>query len=244
MSEERTVTIHDLPAEERPRERLEKYGAESLSTAELLAILLRVGIKGESAIGLAERLLHEIGGLSGLAKARLPQLAALHGFGLAKAAQLQAALELGKRVSRIGEDSRPSIRGAADASRLVMEDLRYLEQETLVVLFLDTRSQLIRKKTISVGTLTGSPAHPAGDLQRSPGPQRGATRARSQPPQRRPHAQSRRPAAHRTHGEGRGVDGRSGGGPLDYRERAVCVVEGSGEAVGRTRGRARNGRDA
>ncbi len=160
MSEDRTVTIHDLPAEERPRERLEKYGAESLSNTELLAILLRVGVKGESAVRMAERLLHEMGGLSGLAKATTPQLGALHGFGLAKAAQLQAALELGRRMAALSEDARPQILDARDASRQVMEEMRHLQQEHLVALLLDSRSQLLRKVTISKGTLTGSPAHP------------------------------------------------------------------------------------
>lgn len=157
---ERPVVIRDLPAAERPRERLQQYGAEMLSTAELLAILLRVGSRGESALRMAERLLRDLGGLAGIAKARLPQLSSQPGMGLAKAAQLQAAFALGKRLAATSEQGRPTVTDAADAADLVMEELRYLDQECLVALFLDVRNQLLRKKTITVGTLTGSAAHP------------------------------------------------------------------------------------
>ena len=157
---QRPLVIRDLPAEERPRERMEQYGPEMLSNSELLAILLRVGVQGESALRMAERLLGEMGGLPGLAKARLPQLAQQRGIGLAKAAQIKAATELGKRLAAVSEEGRPTIRTAADAAKLVMEELRYLDQEHLVALFLDTRNQLIRRKTLTMGTLSGSPAHP------------------------------------------------------------------------------------
>jgi len=157
---EHGFVIRDLPAEERPRERMQQYGPEALSTAELLAILLRVGSKGESAVRLAERLLSEFGGLVGLARARIPQLSAVSGIGLAKAAQIKAAFELGRRLAASAEGPRPTIGKAQDAARLVMEDLRYRQQECLLAVFLDTRNQVIRVHTVSVGTLTGSPAHP------------------------------------------------------------------------------------
>jgi DNA repair protein RadC len=139
---------------------MEQYGAEALSTAELLAILLRVGSRGESALRLAERLLSQFSGLAGLARARIPQLSALSGIGLAKAAQIKAAFELGKRLAASVEGPRPTVGNADDAARLVMEDLRYRQQECLLAIFLDTRNQVIRIHTVSVGTLTGSPAHP------------------------------------------------------------------------------------
>jgi len=157
---ERPLVIRDLPAEERPRERMEQYGPEALSTAELLAILLRVGSRGESALRLAERLLSQFGGLVGIARARVPQLSAPPGMGLAKAAQLKAAFELGKRLAASAEGPRPVVTGAKDAAMLVMEDLRYRQQECFVAIFLDTRNQVIRTQTISVGTVAGSPAHP------------------------------------------------------------------------------------
>jgi len=157
---ERGLVIRDLPVGERPRERMAQYGPEALSTAELLAIVLRVGSRGESAVRLAERLLSQFGGLGGVARARIPQLAELPGLGLAKAAQVKAAFELGKRLATSTEGQRPVVRTASDAATLVMEDLRYREQECLAAIFLDTRNQVIRAQVLTVGTLTGSPAHP------------------------------------------------------------------------------------
>ena len=157
---ERGVVIRDLPAGERPRERMAQYGPEAMSTVELLAILLRVGSRGESAIRLAERLLAEFGGLAGMAKARIPQLSALPGIGLAKAAQIKAAFELGKRLATSVEGPRPVIRNASDAAALMMEELRYREQECLAAILLDARNQVIRTLVLMIGTLTGSPAHP------------------------------------------------------------------------------------
>ena len=157
---ERPVVIRDLPAQERPRERLQQYGAETLSNAELLAILLRVGTRGESALRMADRLLRDLDGLAGIARARLPQLSSQPGLGLAKGAQLLAAFEIGKRLAASVEQGRPTVSSARDAAALVMEEMRYLDQECLVALFLDVRNQLIRKKTIMMGTATGSPAHP------------------------------------------------------------------------------------
>jgi DNA repair protein RadC len=157
---ERGLVIRDLPVGERPRERMEQYGPEALSTAELLAIVLRVGSRGESAVRLAERLLSEFGGLAGMARARSPQLSALPGMGLAKAAQVKAAFELGKRLATSVEGPRPVVREASDAAALVMEELRHREQECLGAIFLDTRNQVVRVKVLTVGTLTGSPAHP------------------------------------------------------------------------------------
>lgn len=157
---DRSFVIRDLPASERPRERLEQYGPESLSTAELLAIVLRVGSRGESAVRLAERLLSDFEGLAGIARARVPQLSAVPGMGLAKAAQVKASFELGKRLATSVDGPRPIVRGAADAAALVMEDLRYREQECLAAVFLDTRNQVICTRVLTVGTLTGSPAHP------------------------------------------------------------------------------------
>ena len=157
---ERGLVIRDLPVGERPRERMSAYGPESLSTAELLAIVLRVGSRGESAVRLAERLLSELGGLAGIAQARLPQLSALSGIGLAKAAQVKAAFELGRRLATSADGPKTVVGNASQAAALVMEDLRYRQQECLVGIFLDTRNQVIRIHTVSVGTLTGSPAHP------------------------------------------------------------------------------------
>jgi DNA repair protein RadC len=139
---------------------MRQYGPEALSNAELLAIVVRVGSKGESAVRLGERLLREFGGLAGIARARIPQLSQLSGVGLAKAAQVKAAFELGKRLAAAAEGERPVVNSAATAATLVMENLRHREQECLVALLLDIRNQLIRQQMITMGTLAGSPAHP------------------------------------------------------------------------------------
>ncbi|MBN1458637.1 MAG: DNA repair protein RadC [Armatimonadetes bacterium] len=156
----RDLIIRDLPVSERPRERLEQFGPEALSNAELLAILLRVGSRGESAVRLGERLLSQFSGLAGIASARLPQLSALPGIGLAKAAQVKAAFELGKRLAASVDGPKAIVRNAGDAAALLMEDLRHRSQECLAAIFLDTRNQVICVRVLSIGTLTGSPAHP------------------------------------------------------------------------------------
>jgi len=157
---EHGLVIRDLPAGERPRERMDQYGPEALSNSELLAIVLRVGSRGESAVRLGERLLSEFQGLAGIARARIPQLSALPGMGLAKAAQVKAAFELGKRLATSVDEARAVVRGASDVVALVREELRLREQECLAAVFLDARNQVLRMRILTVGTLTGSPAHP------------------------------------------------------------------------------------
>jgi DNA repair protein RadC len=140
----KTSRIQDLAPTDRPRERLIAEGAGALSTPELLAILLRVGVRGESAVRLAERLLAQVGGLAGLHRAGHADLQALRGVGSAKAAQLLAAVELGSRIARAGQGERPTIRSAADVHALVGYELMGRDQEYLLVLVLDTRNRLIR----------------------------------------------------------------------------------------------------
>ena len=135
--------ITDLAAEDRPRERLEKAGAGSLSNPELLAILLRVGIAGENVVRMAERLLGQVGGLPGLHRASFTELAGLRGMGKAKAAQLMAAIELGARIASTPADERQPISSPADAANLLMYRMAALEQEYLFVILLDTRNRVI-----------------------------------------------------------------------------------------------------
>lgn len=157
---EHSLVIRDMPEDERPREKMAQYGPDALSNAELLAILLRVGSKGESAVRMAERLLSTFGGLVELTQARIPQLAEQRGLGLAKAAQLKAAFELGKRIALAQSGSRPVIGNASAAAALVMEELRYLQQECLMSILLDTKNRLLALRRLTLGTLSGSPAHP------------------------------------------------------------------------------------
>ncbi len=146
----------DLPATDRPRERLAELGAGSLSDAELLAILLRVGVQGQNAVQLGQTLLHEFGGLMGLYQASIEQICNVRGIGVAKAAQLQAALELGKRYSRTQGGDRPGIHSPKDAADQVMYEMSGLTQEQLWVIILDTRNRLITVDHLYQGSLNSS----------------------------------------------------------------------------------------
>lgn len=150
------LTIHDFPLDERPRERLQNYGAAALSNAELLAILLRIGTPGQNAVALGTRLLTEFGGLSGLAKASFQELASIKGLGIAKTAQLKAALELGRRLLLASPDARPQITSPADVASLLMLEMGGLEQENLRTLLLDTKNRVLDSPTIYVGNVNSS----------------------------------------------------------------------------------------
>ena len=149
-------TIQDLPLGERPRERLQYHGAAALSNAELIAILLRVGIQGENAVALGTRLLTEFGGLAGLAKASFSDLSQIRGVSTAKTAQLKAALELGRRLLLTSPDSRPQITSPVDAANLLLLDMGSLEQENLRTLLLDTKNRVLASPTVYVGNVNSS----------------------------------------------------------------------------------------
>jgi DNA repair protein RadC len=149
-------TIKDLPSSERPRERLLNHGAGALSSAELLAIILRTGTHDENVVRVAQRLLATFGGLTGLAKASPAELTLEKGLGPAKAAQLKAALEIGKRLLLESPDERPQIRSPADAANLVMSEMSLLDQEHLCTMLLDTKNRVVATPTIYVGSLNTS----------------------------------------------------------------------------------------
>jgi len=141
---------------ERPRERLAKHGPSTLSTAELLAILLRVGVPGENAVQVAARLLQTFGGISGLHRAPFDEVCAQHGIGQAKAAQIKAALELGNRLRLASPEENPAIHSPADAAALVQFEMSALEQEELRVILLDTRNHILDTVSVYRGSLNTS----------------------------------------------------------------------------------------
>ncbi len=153
-------TLKDLPPEARPRERLVRDGERSLSDAELLAIILRTGNRNETALELAQRLLYQFGGLKGLYQCSLAELAEVKGVGMAKACQIKAAMEIGRRTFETVRTEKIAIRSPADAARLLMSEMRYLDRENLRAILLNTRNMVIDVITISIGTLNASLAHP------------------------------------------------------------------------------------
>jgi len=153
----RVYRIHDLERSERPRERLKQLGAQSLSTAELIAILLRVGVKGESAVQVAQRLLKRFGGLQGLHRASFEEVEQEHGLGEAKAATLKAAIELGRRLSLHSPDERIVINGPEDVAALLLYEMSVLEQEHLRVILLNTRNHVLEVEELYRGSLNASP---------------------------------------------------------------------------------------
>ncbi len=148
--------IRDLHESDRPRERLATLGPQALSNAELMAILLRVGVAGESAVHVGQRLLNKFGGLTGLHRAPLADIKKQHGLGDAKAAQIKAAIELGRRLTLEAPEERPSINSPADAAALVSYEMSALEQEHLRVILLDRRNRVLEAVEVYKGSVNSS----------------------------------------------------------------------------------------
>lgn len=146
-------TIKELPSGERPRERLQNYGPGALSSAELLAIILRTGVGGQNVLSLATSILARFNGLGGLAKANIPELCQAKGLGSAKACQLKAALELGRRMLIASPEERPQVRSPAEAANLVLLEMAFLEQENLRVILLDIKNYVERITTVYIGNV-------------------------------------------------------------------------------------------
>jgi DNA repair protein RadC len=148
--------IMDLHESDRPRERLASLGPQALTNAELIAILLRVGVKGESAVAVGQRLLNTFGALTGLHRAPLADLKKQHGLGDAKAAQIKAAIELGRRLTLESPEERPAINSPADAAALVQYEMSVLEQEHLRVILLDRRNRVMETVEVYKGSVNSS----------------------------------------------------------------------------------------
>lgn len=148
--------IRDLHEADRPRERLASLGPQALTNAELIAILLRVGVKGENAVAVGQRLLNKFGGLTGLHRAPFADIKKQHGLGDAKAAQIKAAIELGRRLTLESPEERPTINSPADAAALVSYEMSALEQEHLRVMLLDRRNRVIETVEVYKGSVNSS----------------------------------------------------------------------------------------
>ena len=155
----KSFTIRDLPPSERPRERLQKFGAEALSAQELLALILGRGIAGESVMVTVQRLLSTFGNVKAISEASLEELSQVRGIGLAKAAQIKAAFELAKR-SEVEVGEKIFIKTAEDAVKLVKPKLKDKKKEYFLILSLDSRNTLIKISEISIGSLNANLVHP------------------------------------------------------------------------------------
>lgn len=153
-------TMHVWPSGERPRERMMKMGPGALSDAELLAILLRTGIKGRSALDVSRALLVRTRTIRGLARLTPAEMMRIEGIGVAKAAELLAAMEIGRRIQAAADEERPVLRSPEDAARRLIPFLRDRERESFVVLVLDAQNALRHVAEVSSGTLNASLVHP------------------------------------------------------------------------------------
>jgi DNA repair protein RadC len=151
--------IQDLPEEDRPRERLLRLGAGALSDAELLAIFINTGMKGENALQVAQRLLKEHGSLRNLSRIEAVELVDMRGLGPAKAAHLAAAFELGRRAEQ-QEVREVPINTPELAYKFIGAEMQALSHESVRILLLNTRLCLMRHEELFRGTLDQSSAHP------------------------------------------------------------------------------------
>jgi DNA repair protein RadC len=153
------ICIREMPEDERPRERLLKYGPEALSNAELLAIILRTGTQKENIINLCSRIFSEYS-IKQLSQANISKLTEIHGIGNAKAAQIAAVFELARKLEGFSDEPRRKIRSPADVYSLLYPRMREQKRERLVALLLDTKNQVLREEVISIGSLNANIVHP------------------------------------------------------------------------------------
>ena len=156
------IMVRDLPADERPREKLIQEGAARLSNAELLAILLRTGTKESSVLGVAEQVLARFKdlGLAAMMGMSVPELSGIKGVGAAKAATILAAVELGRRLSQKAAEKVEIVHGPEDAAHYAMPRYRFEKKEHFAVMLLNTKNHILGLSDISVGSLSASVVHP------------------------------------------------------------------------------------
>jgi len=151
--------IREMPEDERPREKLARRGPGALNDSELIAILLRTGIKGANAIEVGRELLKKYGSLRGLSRCSVDELRKVPGVGPTKAVQLAAAFDLGNRLAREALANQ-KIDSPELVNELVGGEMRMLRKEAMRVILLDTRYHLIRTEDVSMGSINESIAHP------------------------------------------------------------------------------------
>jgi DNA repair protein RadC len=161
------MTIMDWPVDERPREKLLAKGPAALSDAELLAIFLRIGVSGKSAVDLARDMLREFGSLSALCAASEQELCRLHGMGPAKFAQLQAVIEMARRALREKLSSGNVLSSPTAVREFLRLKMQTLPHEVFVALFLDAQNRVIEVEELFRGTLTQTSVYPREVVKRA-----------------------------------------------------------------------------
>ena len=160
MSTDGTNLLAEMPIESRPRERLEQYGEKALANHELLAILLRTGIKGTNVISVALQVLNAFDDLYYLKNVSLEELMMVSGIGKTKAIELKAAIELGMRITQAPQLKMGQITSSRQVGEMMLAEMSDLQQEHVIVLYLNTKNEIIKKETIFKGGLNSSVAHP------------------------------------------------------------------------------------
>lgn len=160
MSKESSFTIHDLPKQERPRERLQRFGPEALSAQELLALVIGRGTPGKSVVNIAQELLVKFGNIKAISEATIEELSKIKGIGLAKAAQIKASFELGKRQDLEIELDDLDIKKPQDVVKAIRARIQDKAKEHFKLILLNTRNKIIGISTVSTGTLNTSLVHP------------------------------------------------------------------------------------
>jgi DNA repair protein RadC len=165
--EESGMAITDWPADERPREKLLAKGAQALSDAELLAIFLRIGVQGKSAVDLARDLLTRFGSLRGIFAASEAEVSDVHGMGMSKFVQLQAIFEMVQRALKEEMQERDVMSSPEQVRNYLCLNLGRLPHEVFVVLFLDAQNRLLATETLFTGTLTQTSVYPREVVKRA-----------------------------------------------------------------------------
>lgn len=160
MAAERSYTVHDMPLSERPRERLLRMGAQSLNTMELLAIIIRIGSRGDTVLMTAQKLLSEFGNLNNIAQASVVEMCRIRGIGRAKAIQIKAALELARRLEDPVYKTDKPVQTPEEAYNSIQSILKGKKKEHFYVLCMDTRNRVNDTREVSVGNLDSSIVHP------------------------------------------------------------------------------------
>ena len=158
--ESQRMSAGNLPREDRPRERLYHVGAKGLSLQEVLAIVIGGGTRGAGALMLSLRVIQEFGDLVSLGRAEVDDLIKIPGVGFARACQIVAAFELGKRFARDSGTNGSSVKTPGDIARLFMDEMQHYDREYFKAAYLNTKNQVLKVATISIGSLNASIVHP------------------------------------------------------------------------------------